>query len=148
MSEYTEDDVDSENVGQEEAMLKEFCDEHAEIAVDIRNMMTEFEEIQGETKRKQWYEVIAHQSKKVMHHSKEIRAKAQQIAHRLAISSYESETLQIQKATAEVHRRLLDLESRIQDRESEERKVLVSSKALEFKDKVRALASHIKLNET
>ena len=42
----------------------------------------------------------------------------------------------------------MDLESRIQDRESEERKVLVSSKALEFKDKVRALASHIKLNET
>ena len=40
-------------------------------------MMTEFEEILGEMKREQWYEVIAHQSKKVKHHSKEIRAKAQ-----------------------------------------------------------------------
>ena len=30
LSEYTEDDVNSENVGQEEAMLKEFCDEHAD----------------------------------------------------------------------------------------------------------------------
>ena len=42
----------------------------------------------------------------------------------------------------------MDLESRIHDRESKEGKALVSSKALEFKDKVRALASHIKLDET
>ena len=88
-------------------MLKEFCDEHAEIAVDIRNMMTEFEEILGETKRKQWYEVIAHQSKKVKHHSKEIRAKARQIVHRSAVSSYESETLQVQKATAEATKEVI-----------------------------------------
>ena len=146
MTTEREDDVHNENVGQEEAMLKEFCDEHATIAVNIQNMLMEFEDILGETRKKQWEEVIADQSKKVKHHSKKIKAKVQQIAPRLAISSYESETLQIQKATAEVHRRLLDLESRIQDRESEERKVLVSSKALEFKDKVRALASHIKLD--
>ena len=144
MTTEREDDVHNENVGQEEAMLKEFCDEHATIAVNIQNMLMEFEDILGETRKKQWEEVIADQSKKVKHHSKKIKAKVQQIAPRLAISSYESETLQIQKATAEVHRRLLDLESRIQDRESEERKVLVSSKALEFKDKVRTFASHIK----
>ena len=109
-------------------------------------MMIEFEEILGETGRKQWYEVIVDQSKKVKHHSKNIRAKAQQIVPRLAISSYESEMLQIQKTTAEAQRRLVDLESRIQDRESKEGKALVSSKELEFKDKVRALASHIKLD--
>ena len=90
LSEYTEDDVDNENVGQEEAQLRELYEDHVVIAVDIRNMMTEFEEILGETKRKQWYEVIAHQSKKVKHHSKEIRAKARQIVHRSAVSSYES----------------------------------------------------------
>ena len=111
-------------------------------------MMTEFKEILGETKRKQWYEVIAHQSKKVKHHSKEIRAKAQQIAPKSAISSYESKMLHIQRITAKAQRRLVDLESKIQDMKSQEGKALVSSKALEFKDKVRTLASHIKLVET
>ena len=56
--------------------------------------------------------------------------------------------LQIQKATEEARRRLVDLESKIQDMKSQEGKALVSSKALEFKDKVRALASHIKIIET
>ena len=99
LSDYTKDDVDDENVGQEEERLREFNDQHAAIAVDIQNIMTEFEEILGETKRKQWYEVIAHHSKKVNHHSKEIRAKAQQIAPKSAISSYESKMLHIQRAT-------------------------------------------------
>ena len=54
--------------------------------------------------------------------------------------------LHIQRATGEARRRLVDLE--IQDMKSQEGKALVSSKALEFKDKVRTLASHIKLVET
>ena len=88
MSEYTEDDVDNENVGQEEAILKKIYDEHA-IAVDIQNMLIEFKEILGETRKKQCDEVIADQSKRVKQLSKKIRATAQQIASRLAISSYE-----------------------------------------------------------
>ena len=72
LSDYTEDDVDSENNGQEEEMLKEFRDEHATIAVDIQNMMIESEEILGETKMKLWDEVIADdQSKKIKHHAKD-----------------------------------------------------------------------------
>ena len=101
MTTEREDDVHNENVGQEEAMLKEFRDEHATIAVNIQDMLMEFEDILGETRKKQWEEVIADKSKKVKHHSKKIKAKVQQIAPRLAISSYESEMLQIQKATVE-----------------------------------------------
>ena len=65
MSEYIEDGVDDENVCQEEAGLREIYVEHVAIAVDIQNMMTEFEEILGETKRKHWDEVSADQSRKV-----------------------------------------------------------------------------------
>ena len=145
MTTQREDDVHNENVGQEEAMLKEFCDEHATIAVNIQNMLMEFEDILGETRKKQWEEVIADQSKKVKHHSKKIKAKVQQIAPRLAISSYESEMLQIQKATVEAQRKLVHLESRNQDKERKEGKALVCSKVLEFKDKVKALESHIQI---
>ena len=77
-----------------------------------------------------------------------IKAKAQQIAPRPAISSYESEMFQIQKATAKAQKKLVDLESRKQDRESKEGKAFVSSKALEFKGKVKALEYHIKIVET
>ena len=42
----------------------------------------------------------------------------------------------------------MDLESRIQDRESKEGKALVSSKALKFKDKIKALEFYIKIVET
>ena len=89
MTTEREDDVHNENVGQEEAMLKEFCDEHATIAVNIQNMLMEFEDILGETRKKQCDEVIADQSKRVKQLSKKIRATAQQTAFRLAISSYE-----------------------------------------------------------
>ena len=63
----------------------------------------------------------------------------------MAISSYESEMLQIQKATAEAQRKLVHLESRNQDKERKEGKALVCSKVLEFKDKVKALESHIQI---
>ena len=128
-------------------MLREFRDEHATIAVNIQNMMEEFKEILGRTRVKQWTQVIADQSKKVKHHAMKIKAKAQQIAPRLALSSYESEMLQIQRATAESQRKLVDLELRKQERKSKEGKALVCSKALEFKDKVKALEFHINIVE-
>ena len=110
MSEYIEDGVDDENVCQEEAGLREIYVEHVAIAVDIQNMMTEFEEILGETKRKHWDEVSADQSRKVKDNAKMIRARAQQIAPRSVISSYEREMLQFQKDAVEVQRKLVELE--------------------------------------
>ena len=94
---------------------------HPAIAVDIQNMMIEFEEILGETKRKHWDEVIADQSREVKNNAKKIRARPQQIAPRLVISSYEREMLQIQKDIAEAQRKLVELESRKQDREKRSR---------------------------
>ena len=44
-------------------------DEHADITVDIRNMMIEFEEILGEMKKKHWDKVIADQSREVLRRS-------------------------------------------------------------------------------
>ena len=123
-------------------------DEYAFITVDIRNMMIEFEEILGETKKKHWDKVIAEQSREVKTNTKKIRARAKQIAPRLVISSYERKMLQDQKDTAEAQRKLVVLELMKQDRESKEGKALVSSKALEFKENVKALGDHIKLLET
>ena len=123
-------------------------DEHADITVDIRNMMIEFEEILGEMKKKHWDKVIADQSREVKTNTKKIRTRAKQIAPRSAISSYEREMLQVQKDTAKAQRKLVVLELMKQDRESKEGKALVSSKALEFKENVKALGDHIKLLET
>ena len=110
--------------------------------------MIEFEEILGETKKKHWDKVIADQSREVKTNTKKIRARAKQIAPRLVISSYERKMLQDQKDTAEAQRKLVVLELMKQDRESKEGKALVSSKALEFKENVKALGDHIKLLET
>ena len=148
ISDFTEDDLDSENVKQVEVMLKEIRDEHVGIAVNIQGVIEEYRTELGVTKVEQWQDAITDQSRKVKAHAKKIRAKAEQIAPARAISAFESEMLQAQKATAEAQRKLVELELKKQDRESKESRALVSSKALEFKDKVKVLEDHIKLVET
>ena len=148
ISDFTEDDLASENVKQVEVMLKEIRDEHVGIAVNIQGVIEEYRIELGVTEVEQWEEAIADQSRKVKAHAKKIRAKAEQITPTRAISAFESEMLQAQKATAEAQIKLVELELKKQDRERKESRALVSSKALEFKDKVKVLEDHIKLVET
>ena len=133
ISDFTEDDLDSENVKQVEVMLKEIGDEHVGIAVNIQGVIEEYRIELGVTEVEQWEEAIADQSRKVKAHAKKIRAKAEQITPTRAISAFESEMLQAQKATAEAQIKLVELELKKQDRESKESRALVSSKALELK---------------
>ena len=148
MSDYTEDDLDRDNVSNVEAMLREIREEHIGISVAAQNVIAEYREELGSAKVKLWEDTISDQSRKVKNHAKKIRAKAQQIAPANPLSTYEVEMLAAQKATAEAQTKLVETELRRQQRENKESRAMVSSKVLEFKDKVRALEGHIKLVET
>ena len=64
------------------------------------------------------------------------------------MSDFDKQMLAAQKSAADAQKQLVDLELKRQEREGKENKALVSSKAAEFKDKVKILEGHIKLVET
>ena len=147
INDFGEDDVDSSNIQHIEGLLKEIRDEHVELSVDIKNFLVEYKSEVGDHLQF-WENCISDQSQKVKAHARKIRAKVDQLSPQRVLTDFEKEMLAAQKATAEAQKQLVELETKRQERQNVESKALVSSKAVEIKDKVKALETHIKLVET
>ena len=120
-----------------------------DIWANVEEACTEYEEELGGDKVQEWQDHISHQNNLVNQHETEVRAKVLKLVPPpTPLTAYEQKGLRIQKATATSKKALMYLEFDKRKRENKDSDVRVSSKASEFRGKVRLLEGYIKLVET
>ena len=149
MSSFTGKDVNATNLHTVEDRLKEINDVHLDIWESVDNIAVEYATELGEEKAQEFKVNIANQNEAVNHHSTELRTKAQQLNPPLApLSAYEKESLRIQKAAADAQVKMLNLEMEKRTSAVKENEAKVTTKASEFRQKVKLIGGKIKLVET
>ena len=120
LTNFTEEDLDNDTVGDAEARLREFDDEYASISVSIQDMIEQYSVELGESKVTQWEATITDLVEKVKAYAKRIKARIRQIVSPTTITSLEKVMLAAQKATAKSQNKLVQLEVNKQAKEKKE----------------------------
>ena len=129
-----------------EPKLKEIRDLHVDIWSRADELCSEYVQELGPSKVQEVEDKMAQQNVKINQHETEIRAKVLQLAFPpTPLTSYDQESLRIQKIAGDSQKRLMDMELEQSKRETKQGEVKVSSKADEFRDKVKTLEGFIKL---
>ena len=142
MRSFTVDDVDPDDISLAKEKTKEIDDMFCDYWSSVDSVLANYSDKIGADEAKALGNTVNELKLQIRSHEKSIRDKIKSLAPEptRALSSYEVESLEIQK-------KMMEIELNKEKKSDMENKALVTSKAGQVREKLRMLEDHIKLVE-